>query len=254
LHTLARAGLGNAVAGVPALAAVQARDRFQNECIVGGDKITANISGASGTHKCDVKDFGNGKYRVKVSARVVCAHGVSYRWCLCAVHWSAQGRHVQAVDSACRPRCQGLAVHCHSRAVAWQVCVCVCVCVRCEKEVDAVVCARSAGHSSAHGDGLKKVVAGETGHFTVDVHDEFGNRVPTGGHKVLALATGTRALKPAVVDNHNGSYSASYTPTVAGDYKIVVTIDGDAVSGSPFAVHVRALWVCAVSAGMICVA
>ena len=38
-------GLANAVAGVSAVIAVQTRDRFANECIVGGDKITATISG-----------------------------------------------------------------------------------------------------------------------------------------------------------------------------------------------------------------
>ena len=54
-----------------------------------------------------------------------------------------------------------------------------------------VSCARlfvcSAAHSKAHGDGLKKVVAGETGKFVVEVNDEFGNRVPAGGMVVLAL-------------------------------------------------------------------
>lgn len=104
------------------VAAVQTRDRFQNDCIVGGDKITATIAGPAGSAAADVKDFGNGKYRVQVrTLLVVACCSLTSAGVLCAVHWSGQGRQLQAVDSAQRPGRQGLAVCRRRRHVAWQV-------------------------------------------------------------------------------------------------------------------------------------
>jgi hypothetical protein len=96
----------------------------------------------------------------------------------------------------------------------------------------------SAEHSRASGDGLKKVVAGETGRFLVELVDQFGNRVPEGGVAVRAVGSGPRTIKPEIKDNNDGTYAAEYVPTAAGDYKLAITVSGSELKGSPFAVQV----------------
>src|SRR5690606_8314682 len=38
----------------------------------------------------------------------------------------------------------------------------------------------------------------------------------------------------AITDNGDGTYTVSYTPTVAGSDEIAITLDGVAISGSPY--------------------
>ncbi len=76
--------------------------------------------------------------------------------------------------------------------------------------------------------------------ITVQARDVSGNPVTTGGATVAVSVTGANSATPAVLDNGNGSYSASYTPTAAGSDNVAITLNGVAVSGSPFTSSVGA--------------
>jgi filamin len=87
-------------------------------------------------------------------------------------------------------------------------------------------------------DGVKEVVAGETGEFGVQAKDAFGNNLLNGGNALAATLDGPAPVEVATADNGDGSYKGSFVPTVTGEYKLGVTFDGAAVPNSPFAVKV----------------
>jgi hypothetical protein len=95
-----------------------------------------------------------------------------------------------------------------------------------------------AGNSEASGDGLKQVVAGETGKFQVQTKDSNKNLCDFGGNAVAGKISGPAEYTASVTDNNNGTYDGSYVPTVAGKYKAAISVDGGAVGGSPFSVTV----------------
>jgi filamin len=90
----------------------------------------------------------------------------------------------------------------------------------------------------AEGDGLKRVVAGETGKFKVTTKDANGNVLLVGGNKISANLAGPEKLTANVVDNNNGTYDASYVPKIVGNYTLDVKLDSNSIHGSPFKVEV----------------
>ncbi len=70
--------------------------------------------------------------------------------------------------------------------------------------------------------------------ISVQAKDVSGNLVTVGGATVTVGVTGANSATPAVTDNGNGTYSASYTPATAGSDNVAITLNGTAISGSPF--------------------
>jgi hypothetical protein len=76
--------------------------------------------------------------------------------------------------------------------------------------------------------------------IVVQARDQYGNPVRVGGETVVVTVSGDNPVGTiAVVDSHDGTYVASYTPTRTGTDVISVTMGGIAIAGSPFAVTVR---------------
>jgi len=140
--------------------------------------------------------------------------------------------------------------------------------------------AADAKHTTADGKGLAQVVANELAFFVVTTKDAHGNVVTAGGSQIAAhlrhlagkdagvaqkaaeglgglLSVGASAkvdVGPVhlsaqlqvgqapitVQDNHDGTYTADFTPAVAGDYEVDVTMNGTPIQGSPFKLHVEA--------------
>ena len=68
------------------------------------------------------------------------------------------------------------------------------------------------------------------------MRDASGN-VRTGSDDAALLAvavTGSNPTSPTVTSAGNGTYTASYTPAVAGPDNIAITLGGTAIQGSPF--------------------
>ena len=103
-------------------------------------------------------------------------------------------------------------------------------------------CGAGAAHGAscaAFGPGLEGAVLGEAASFTVEVRDEHGNLRSTGGDAVDVVVKAGRGNIPAQVeDNKDGTYCVEYTATMEGQLQISVTVDRQAVKGSPFSVDV----------------
>ena len=77
--------------------------------------------------------------------------------------------------------------------------------------------------------------------ITVEVRDRFDNRLTTGGDTVAGSIEGENAgwSSITVVDNHDGTYTLSYSPLFRGTDQITITLNGEAISGSPYTSQVK---------------
>ncbi len=72
--------------------------------------------------------------------------------------------------------------------------------------------------------------------ITVQLQDAFGTPVEgAGGDIAISIAGANPASGLEVTDRGDGSYSASYTPILAGVDQVEVRVNGEPVAGSPFA-------------------
>ena len=111
---------------------------------------------------------------------------------------------------------------------------------------------------SATGQGLHQGTAGAESRFTIQSFDEFRNRVDAGGDVIAVVSKhvrrppvddleASRKLSPRrlivtgnIYDAGNGTYHASVRPVTAGTHKLAVTMNGQAIEGSPYLLYVRA--------------
>lgn len=77
--------------------------------------------------------------------------------------------------------------------------------------------------------------------LTVETRDASGRRVTTGGASVTVGVSGANTASPAVTDNLDGTYTASYTPTVVGTDFVTIRLEGEEIAGSPFTSEARSL-------------
>jgi hypothetical protein len=73
--------------------------------------------------------------------------------------------------------------------------------------------------------------------FTVQLRDAFANDLWTSGGQVTATVSGKNPGKTVtIVDNNDGTYQGSYTPTASGhgtDF-ISIFLNGTPIGGSPY--------------------
>jgi Filamin/ABP280 repeat len=78
--------------------------------------------------------------------------------------------------------------------------------------------------------------AGAATSISIRLEDEFGTSVEgAAGSIMVAVAGANPVANLPVTEQGNGVYSASYTPTLAGTDQVDVRVNGEAISGSPFA-------------------
>jgi len=70
--------------------------------------------------------------------------------------------------------------------------------------------------------------------ITIQSKDIFGNNLTVGGCTVVVSVTGANTATPTVTDVGDGTYTCSYTPTSGGTDSVAITLDGTAISGSPY--------------------
>ena len=82
------------------------------------------------------------------------------------------------------------------------------------------------------------VPAGTVGlptNLVVQARNASGNPLSSGGASVVVTVSGANATEPiTATDVGDGTYTASYTPTVAGTDEVAITMDGTPLGGSPF--------------------
>jgi len=83
--------------------------------------------------------------------------------------------------------------------------------------------------------------AGSVTNVDVQARDRNGYASSSGGATVVMTVSGANAVGPiTAIDAGDGTYTASYTPTVAGTDRVAITMDGTPISGSPFTTEVGA--------------
>ena len=83
-------------------------------------------------------------------------------------------------------------------------------------------------------------VVGSATNISVQARDATGAAIGTGGDQVAVAVSGANPGDLPVTDNGNGTYSASYTPQVAGIDQVAITLGGSPISGSPYSSTVSA--------------
>jgi adhesin/invasin len=83
-------------------------------------------------------------------------------------------------------------------------------------------------------------VAGSPTQITVQARDASGAPRTSGGDAVVVSVSGSNTATPPVVDNGDGTYSASYTPLQVGVDQVAITLGGTAIGGSPYSSTVAA--------------
>jgi len=99
-----------------------------------------------------------------------------------------------------------------------------------------------AGKSYAEGPGLEGGQQNKEGVFTIFAVGPDGKRVASGGDpfEVAVKGPGGDSVRPAQVDNGDGTYTVTYTPRKYGDYEISVQLHGENIRDAPFRVSIKA--------------
>jgi len=92
------------------------------------------------------------------------------------------------------------------------------------------------------GMGLTEGVKGEDCTFTVITNDSQENKTYSeiDGVDVYIQSLQTRkSVKVTIADCQDGCYRVSYKPKATGEFKVVITVAGEAIKGSPFQLNVE---------------
>ena len=94
---------------------------------------------------------------------------------------------------------------------------------------------------NCEGLGIPEMVSkGKTVNFKIATKDQKNRHCHKGGSKVVIQAQSSRDVAPVEIkDNKDGSYSASFIANQVGEVKLLVTIKGQQIKGSPFSVKVH---------------
>ena len=88
-----------------------------------------------------------------------------------------------------------------------------------------------------------RAIVGREKRITITTFDAQGKLWRHGGEKVdvtlSLLGSKDPPIKGNVVDTNDGTYVATFTPSACGEHELTVTIENQAVKGSPFVLHVR---------------
>lgn len=83
------------------------------------------------------------------------------------------------------------------------------------------------------------VNAGDSVAIEIQAKDQYGNNLTAGGDTFTVAVTGDNTATPTPTDNTDGTYSASYTATNAGEDTVTIQESATNVVGSPFTVTVN---------------
>lgn len=89
----------------------------------------------------------------------------------------------------------------------------------------------------ASGSGLEKACVREPANFLIEVIDSHtGTRLPRSGLQFVANITGPTRLRARIHDQGDGSYAVEWRPIQSGRYRILLSLGGSPLRGSPFSV------------------
>ena len=88
------------------------------------------------------------------------------------------------------------------------------------------------------GDGLHKATMRKQANFNIETYDAENRRRSTGGDQFFVAVRGSSRVRARVADNDDGTYTVTFKPSVSGKYSIAVSLFGESLPGSPFALEV----------------
>lgn len=100
----------------------------------------------------------------------------------------------------------------------------------------------SANKTVLEGEGLGTVILNDPSKFNIITHDQFNNKRMAGGDKVEVTLTNDHSkisMNAEVTDLEDGTFEVNYVPCSVGDYKIIVTINGELVDNEHVKQHIR---------------
>lgn len=178
---------------------IRARNKYGNDIPVGGHDFNVELQGPKGSPavEAEVKDNDNGTYTVTYQATVPGVYVGDTTLGSKSVHNSPFKVLIEANDAAA-------------------------------EEADPK-------WTSATGPGLDSCCTTEEAPFTVVARNRYGNQLKKGGSDLKFRVKGHRgkAVKSSIKDNGDGTYSAKYQPTAAGNQILELKLDGKPVSKFP---------------------
>jgi adhesin/invasin len=107
---------------------------------------------------------------------------------------------------------------------------------------NAVVTVSVAGVSAAQSSATVPAgTAGAATNIVIQSRDQFGNPMGVGGSTVEVTVSGANTVATFTATNvGDGTYTAAYTPAVAGTDNVAIILDGTPISGSPYSSVVSA--------------
>ena len=90
---------------------------------------------------------------------------------------------------------------------------------------------------------VPKAIVDKEKKITITAYDAKGNPFTNGGERVeislSLMGSSDPPVKGNVEDKKNGTYIATVVPKTCGEHELSITIEDQAMKGSPFALHVR---------------
>ena len=90
---------------------------------------------------------------------------------------------------------------------------------------------------------IARAIVNKERKVTISTYDIEGKPFSLGGEeievKLSLLGSNYPPLQGAVVDNRDGTYVATFTPSACGEHELSIAIENQEVKGSPFVMHVR---------------
>jgi len=90
----------------------------------------------------------------------------------------------------------------------------------------------------------EKAPPNEAVRFKIVSVNRDNQKITTGGDTFGVDVRGPSRVNVAIVDNDDGTYGVSFTPTAEGNYQVLVTLHGESIKQSPFDLCVidRRVW------------
>jgi hypothetical protein len=107
-----------------------------------------------------------------------------------------------------------------------------------EAVVSSALDVTSARHCVAHGPGLAVGTVRTVCSFVIEARDANGVRRTTGGDTFFVSIRGNSKVRARVRDKRDGSYLVEYLPSVSGFYSVTISLFGETLEASPFALMV----------------
>jgi hypothetical protein len=212
------AGKTKAIAGSQAAFRVTAMDAYNNVLVAGGDSVAVEIKKELTFVKAKVVDEKNGSYLVTYTPKV------AQQYTMTVDITTSSNSKVTTTTTTTTAEKEILQKD--SNAIK-----------NSPLTVKVGAGAASAKKSEVSGAGIAGAIAGEQVSVLVQLVDQEGNLLSTGGDQVTGNLTGID-VDVKSKDNKDGTYKLTYTVTTAGNFSLELSINGASFPEQPYQIAI----------------